>query len=181
MFKGETYKKALNYIGKKKYSRYMIANEDCVATFILLNTANSYKYISKYGIYNIVRHGSAISLNIEKQLLNDVKELYFADIILDFEKNTTTFKNIIPVVTFNVLNLKLLEKAINNNKNKKILYSLLDRVLNLDYISNETKNKIITKGKSLKYLDYPAFNSNNPTKFSNFIIFKILICIFFYI
>ena len=159
--KGEIYKKALNYIGKEKYSRYMLAHEDCVATFILLNTANSYKYISKYGIYNIVRSGSAISLNNKKELLNDLKELYFADIVLDFEKNTSTFKKIIPALTFKVLNLKLLEKIITTDNNKKILYSLLDKVLNLDYISKETKNKIIEKGKSLEYLDYPDFNSNN--------------------
>ena len=94
-----------------------------------------------------------------KELLNYIKELYFVDIVVDFEKNTNTFKKVIPAVTFKVLNLKLLEKVITTDiKYKKILYSILDRVLNLDYISKETKNEIIKKGKNLKFLDYPAFN-----------------------
>ena len=137
----------------------MIAHEDCVISFALLNIANSYKYVGKYGIYNIVRTGSAITINNRKELLNYIKELYFVDIVVDFEKNTNTFKKVIPAVTFKVLNLKLLEKVITTDiKYKKILYSILDRVLNLDYISKETKNEIIKKGKNLKFLDYPAFN-----------------------
>ena len=158
--KADIYKKTLEIIGEEKYSRYMIAHEDCVISFALLNVANSYKYVGKYGIYNIVRSGSAITINKKKELLNYIKELYFADIVVDFEKNTTTFKKVIPAITFKVLNLKLLEKVITTDiYYKKILYSILDRVLNLDYISKETKTEIIKKGKSLKFLDYPAFNS----------------------
>ena len=157
--KADIYKKTLEIIGEEKYSRYMIAHEDCVISFALLNIANSYKYVGKYGIYNIVRTGSAITINNRKELLNYIKELYFVDIVVDFEKNTNTFKKVIPAVTFKVLNLKLLEKVITTDiKYKKILYSILDRVLNLDYISKETKNEIIKKGKNLKFLDYPAFN-----------------------
>ena len=84
--KGIIYKKALNKLGKEKYSRYMIAHEDLVGTFIVLNTANSYKYIGKYGIYNIVRSGSAIYLN--KDIIDSVKEIYLTDVVLHFAKNT---------------------------------------------------------------------------------------------
>ena len=152
--KGSVYKKALNIIGEERYSRFMLADEDCVATFIILNTANSYRYISKYAVYNIVRRGSAIYLN--KEYLNNVKVLYFADAAICFEKNIPTFKNVIPALTFNVLNLKILDKVISTDaNNKKILFSFLDKVLKLDYISEGTKNEIITKGKNLKFLDYP--------------------------
>ena len=151
--KGIIYKKALNKLGKEKYSRYMIAHEDLVGTFIVLNTANSYKYIGKYGIYNIVRSGSAIYLN--KDIIDSVKEIYLTDVVLHFAKNTDGFKQLIPALIFHVLNLNNLEKVINKDKNyKEILYSCLTRTLKLDFVSDESKNKILNKIKSLKYINF---------------------------
>ena len=45
--KTNTYQKAINKLGKEKYSRYMLIFEDLVAMIILFNTANSYKFIGK--------------------------------------------------------------------------------------------------------------------------------------
>ena len=59
--KSNIYKQALNKIGEEKYSRFMIAHEDAVASFIIFNTAYSYKYVLKYSIYNIIRYGSGIT------------------------------------------------------------------------------------------------------------------------
>ena len=153
--KSNIYKKALNKIGEEKYSRFMLAHEDCIASFIILNTAYSYKYVGKYGIYNIVRKGSAIHINNRREIVNNIKELYLADVVLDFAKNTTNFRNIIPVLTYSVLNIKILERVIKADKNnEKLLYTYLDRVLSIDFIDDETKNNILKKVKSLKYLGY---------------------------
>ena len=158
--KSNIYKKALNIIGEEKYSRFMISHEDVVASFIILNTAYSYKYVSKYGIYNILRAGSAIYLGKRKVIITYARDLYFADIVLDFARNTTNFRNAIPALTFCVLNINILEKIIKADiKNEKLLYSFLNRVLNINYISDETKNEILKKIKSLSYLDYMKFKS----------------------
>jgi len=157
-FKGNIYKKALNKIGEEKYSRFMLAHEDCVASFILLNTAFSYKYVGKYGIYNIVRGGSAIYLNNNREIINNIKDLYLADVVLDFAKNTTNFKNVIPVMTYFVLNIKILERIIKADKNnEKLLKTYLDRVLSIDFISDDIRNDILKRAKSLKYLNYSPF------------------------
>ena len=164
--KGEIYKKALNKFGKEKYSRYMTTHEDLVGTFIVLNTANSYKYVGKYGIYNIIRPRSANCLN--NNIQNSLKEIYLADAVIDFAKNTTGFQKIIPVLIFNVLNLNNLETVINsNNIYKKIIYSCLIRALKLNFLSKASKDRIIDKIKNLKYIDYSIvvnnvnLNSNN--------------------
>ena len=159
--KGNIYKKALNKIGEEKYSRFMLAHEDCVASFILLNTAFSYKYVGKYGIYNIVRGGSAIYINNNREIINNIKDLYLADVVLDFAKNTTNFKNVIPAMTFFVLNIKILERVVKADKNnEKLLYTYLDRVLSIDFIEDEIKNDILKKVRSLKFLNYSPFKNN---------------------
>ena len=164
--KGEIYKKALNKLGKEKYSRYMIAHEDLVGTFIILNTANSYKYVGKYGIYNIVRGGSAIYLN--RDVLNSVKEIYLTDVVIDFAKNTNGFKKIIPALIFDVLNLNNLEKVINMDNNREIVHSCLSRALKLDFVPNESKKRIVEKIKRLKYINFPLdSHSNSFFLFSN--------------
>ena len=156
--KGNIYKKALNKIGEEKYSRFMLAHEDCVASFILLNTAFSYKYVGKYGVYNIVRGGSAIHLNNNMEIINNIKDLYLADVVLDFAKNSSNFRNVIPAMTYFVLNINILERVVKaDKKNEQLLKTYLDRVLNIDFISDETKNDILKKVKSLKYLNYSPY------------------------
>ena len=186
--KGEIYKKALNKLGKEKYSRYMIAHEDLVGTFIILNTANSYKYVGKYGIYNIVRGGSDIYLN--KDILNSVKEIYLTDVVIDFAKNTNGFKKIIPALIFDVLNLKNLERVINMDNNREIVHSCLSRALKLDFVSNESKKRIVDKIKSLKYINFPIddyinsiFLYSNDKNYINcniYILFIFLLNLFIY-
>ena len=162
--KSNIYKQALNKIGEEKYSRFMIAHEDAVASFIIFNTAYSYKYVLKYSIYNIIRYGSGISIAKQKQITNKVKELYLADFVLDYARNTSNYIEAIPALTFCVLNIDILEKIIKEDeKYEKLLYSYLKRVLNLNYISDLNKTKILIKIKSLNFLDYSKFNSSEKT------------------
>ena len=59
------YKKTLNKLGEEKYSRYMIAHEDVLMVYALFNTAESYKYVGKYGIFRISRYSSSfLELNL---------------------------------------------------------------------------------------------------------------------
>lgn len=155
--KTNIYKKGLNLIGKEKYSRFILAWEDLIAMVFLFNIANSYKFVGKYGILHIKRLGSGYSLT--KPIQMNLVNLYLVDIILDFSKNTPEYKKLIPNLIFIVLNSKLLKKIIINfDVNKKIIFSCLDRFLNLSFISKKHKNLIINKAKSLKYFDYHYFS-----------------------
>ena len=58
--KTKVYQLALEKLGEKRYSRYMIRHEDVVMTYCLFNTANSYKFVGKYGIYHIHRDDNAL-------------------------------------------------------------------------------------------------------------------------
>ena len=150
--KTNIYKKGLNSIGKEKYSRFMIAWEDMIAMIFLFNTANSYKFVGKYGILHIRRFSSGYSLT--KPIQMNLVPLYLVDIVLDFPKNTLKYKKLVINLIFIALNSKLLEKIYQSNFNKKIIFSCLDRFLNFSFISKEYKDLIINKTKSLKYLNY---------------------------
>ena len=131
----------------------MTLHEDTVGTFIVLNTANSYKYIGKYGIYYIRRKGSGVSIN--NDILHILRETYLVDAVIDFARNTTNFQKLIPNLIFNVLNIKNLEKVINSDNNyKKLIYSCLIRTLKLNFISKISKEKIVDKIKNMNYIDY---------------------------
>ena len=104
------YKKGLNYIGKNKYSRYIRAWEDLISMIILFNTANSYKFVGKYGILRIKRRGSGffVTKTIEKKFAI----LYLVDTVLDFPKNTPEYKRLITNLIYVVLNSNLIKKII---------------------------------------------------------------------
>ena len=154
--KTSIYKKGLNKIGKEKYSRFMIAWEDMIAMVFLFNTANSYKFVGKYGILHIKRNGSGYSLT--KPIQMNLVPFYLVDILLDFPKNTPEYKKLVHNLIFIAFNSKLLKKIYQNDSNKKIISSCLDKFLNISFISKEYKDSIINKTKSLKYLNYYYFN-----------------------
>ena len=60
------YKKAINILGKKRYSVYVSLLEDNIMIFILFQFANSFKFISKYGIYHII-HSESASFTLSKE------------------------------------------------------------------------------------------------------------------
>ena len=151
------YKKALNSIGEEKYSRFMIAWEDKITMVFLFNTANSYKFVGKYGILHLKTFYSGYWKT--KQIDMNLVDLYLADISLDFVKDTDGYKKLIPNLVYAALNIKSLEEIIKmDDKYKKILFSCLDRFLKLSFISSDYKNIIINKTKSLTFLDYNYYN-----------------------
>lgn len=158
--KKSIYQKALNKLGKDKYTRYMIAHEDILAVFIIFNTAKSFIYVGKYGYYRILRKGRGFSLtsNYNKY----IKEFYLLDAIITFSNNLTKHQKLIINRIYKILELKLLRKIILENESyKNILFNILDSVLNSNFISKQYKQIIISKGKSLKFIDYHLFKNTN--------------------
>ncbi len=141
--KTNIYQKAINKLGKEKYSRYMLIFEDLVAMIILFNTANSYKFIGKYGIFHFERRGSGGTLATKIQ--NNLMALYWIDVAINFSKN----------IIYRALNLKFLDKIIiTSKKYREILFSCLNKVLNSDCYSLHLKKKITKKVQSLKFINY---------------------------
>ena len=64
------YKEALLKLGEKKYSRYVIILEDIHVNYILFNLANSFKFVSKYGLFRIKRNISASNLWDDQNEMN---------------------------------------------------------------------------------------------------------------
>ena len=153
--KTEIYQKALNIFGEERYKRRMIFHEDLIMVIILFNTAESFRFIEKYGMLNIGRPGSASSLSKDLNLL----EMYLIDAAIDFSKKTfENKKTIAQFVTF-LLNKNNLNKTLENNENKKLLNSILKRTYSCEYISEEDKNNI--RNISLNIL---KINDDNNTK-----------------
>ena len=151
--KTEIYKKALNNIGTDRYTRYMIGHEDVVVNFILFNTAESFIFIGKYGIFRVYRQGSA---NKETTDINqNLKNLYLADIVIHYLKNSNERTKLVYYLIYNVLNLPLLKTIWEQSEyNRKLLKSCLDRFFNCSYISRTYKELIKKKVKIIKYIDY---------------------------
>ena len=148
------YHKALNDIGKERYTRYMIGHEDVVVNFILFNTAQSFKFIGKYGIFRVYRKGSANKQTTD--INQNLKQIYLADIALVYLKNSNERIKLIYHLIYNILNLKLLKNILNISEyNRQLFKSCLDRFLNCSFISNNYKEEIRKKGKKLKFTNYP--------------------------
>ena len=133
----------------------MILHEDLIMVIILFNIAESFRFIEKYGILNIGRFGSGISLSNDMNLLG----MYLIDAVIDFSKKTFENKKIIVQFVIYLLNRKNLNKTLENNENKNLLNSILERTFSCEYISEEDKNNI--RNISLKILN---INDDNNTK-----------------
>ena len=153
--KTKIYKKALNKLGEDRYSRYMIRHEDVVATYILFNTAESYKFVGKYGIFHIHMSDSASKKREEVEM--NLYNLYLTDVVIDFSKDTIDSKKLASYLVIFMLDRRKLYETINfkdYNYNLKLFISCLDRILNSKFVSDYMKSEIKRRVKKWKFLNY---------------------------
>ena len=154
--KTKIYKKALNKLGEEKYSRYLLAHEDVIAMIFLFNTANSYKFVGKYGILKIKRRKSAYFQSQTNITLKISKQFFLIDVFFDFAKNTEQNIKTLVYLIYNLMNEQNLNLLLSKNNNYKILlHSFLNRILNSININEQYKIEIRKKGKIMKFIDYP--------------------------
>ena len=60
-YKSSIYKSAINMLGKDRYSVFMEWEEDVIITFLIVNVANSYKFVKKYGYFHLFHGGTPTS------------------------------------------------------------------------------------------------------------------------
>ena len=148
--KTQIYQKALNKLGKERYSRFMHLVEDIINNYIIFNTAKSMKYVPKLGYIYIQRKESQSHLPLDHaQFL--IYRIYLLEVFIEFSQDKFKNKKIIVHLIFFCLDNKLLKYVFEKNKYYYDLFiSCLDKALSSRYISNEDKNKIINK---VKFID----------------------------
>ena len=151
--KTKIYKQALNKLGEERYSRYMTVDADIILNFIIFNTANSMKYIKKYGYIWVDRRDSTSHtvMSDGPQLL--LYRIYMLDVLIEMSKNTERHKKLSAVLLSRILFSRHLEKALKKNEyNYNLFISCINRILNSSYISNNKKNEIKGKVKTLSFI-----------------------------
>ena len=83
-YRTSVYKSAINMLGKARYSILMEWEEDVIITFLIVNVANSYKFVKKYGYLHLIHGGTPTStLPILKK---NFYRLIKVEIFFDFAK-----------------------------------------------------------------------------------------------
>ena len=134
LFKTETYKRAVNLLGKERYSTYNIMNEDCVGTFSICIVSESYKYMRRYGLFHHVGGYSTV-----RKSSNDHKGemiIFFSDIIFELSKKEYKYYSLLLLIT---------GPSYLNENNKKLLKNFVDKVMKCEFIDDKYKAKIKDK------------------------------------
>ena len=150
----EIYQKTINKLGKERYSRYILRYEDIIMIYAIFNTARSYKFVGKYGVFNINRAESASKTKYRVD--TDVYIIYYIDVIIAFVQDTIENKKILVNLILHLFSQKTLSEALKRSKDiYKLFISNIDKILKMTNISKELKDEIRKKGKQLKFVDYP--------------------------
>jgi len=137
--KNSIYKKAVNSLGKKRYSFFMSWAEDTSMVFVLFNVAESYRYITKYGIFRFNRKDSASQSMPKYHKL--FGEIFLLDVIFDFTENNFKSKKFAFYKAIKLKKSRFFKSL--NQINISYLKLTLKKLLFCPYISN--KNKKILK------------------------------------
>jgi glycosyltransferase involved in cell wall biosynthesis len=134
--KADLYKKAINELGKERYSVYNCWNEDLTIFFMICHFAKNYKFIRKLGIFHYVNLKTSTftqsSFNLKNPTINLLKLVF--DYLSNDQKN------------FAALYAIHLRQTILHRVNKDILVtrlaSLIKRIINCQYVEEKYKEKI---------------------------------------
>ena len=132
------YKKAVNELGRNRYSIYNCWTEDIIIIIILFRFANSFIFINKYGIIhleNIVT--TTYNLDIK---LKFISEIYLLEIIMDYLYDTQKTKKYAVFKALLLGEMNIIPYL--NETNKLYLKKVLNKMMNSKFINNEDKKTI---------------------------------------
>ena len=139
LIKTEIYKKAINLLGKERYSIFNIANDDLIEVFALSSIAQNYKFVRVYGIFHFIgEYTMAKRVNQEY----DIKmTIFFAEIVFDLSKKENKKYAV-----------DLIIKIIPPNEDTKVqLGKVLKKIIDCKYIHENYKEKIRQKYKDIGF------------------------------
>ena len=140
LINNKIYKKAVNSLGKERYSINISYAEDDIMVFLLYKFANSFKFIGKYGIYHLISNKSA-SFKLSKDHILFCK-IYLLDILFIFTKNDINEKKIVTYYLFFIFDKHFLSKIPLNNENRMYFKVVLKKILESEFILSNDKDKI---------------------------------------
>ena len=134
--------KAFDFIGDKYVKKKIIIHNDLIILFALFQIANSYQYINEIGYYYIRnnKNSTVNSWNNPKKKPEIIKSL-FLNIQFLYEKTKDTYLDKYFCV-FKIQNyFKIYNQLFYNLNNEEYCYikKIIDKILNLDYLSNQDK------------------------------------------
>jgi hypothetical protein len=161
--KKKMYKKTINVLGEKKYKQFMSWAEDTSMVFALFNIANTYKFISKYGVFHLMSEKTACYTQPDENKL--FGEIFLLDTLYDFSKNDFQTKKYVVMKAIEISHITYFKKAIINTKNSQYLKDVIKKLVKCKYISKIDKNTILSLPNFKDWLvNNKLFNSNKYTK-----------------
>ena len=147
--KADLYKKAINSLGKDRYSVYNCWNEDLTIFFIICHFAKNYKFIRKFGVFHYVNMKTSTFTQSRFNLKNTTINL----LELTFEYLSNDQKN------FAARYAVFLRRSYLYRVHDKFLItrlaSIIQRIINCEYIKEKYKEKL------RKYYEKILKNNNN--------------------
>jgi glycosyltransferase involved in cell wall biosynthesis len=134
------YRKAVNSLGEERFSINISYAEDDIMVFLLFKYANSFKFVSKYGIFHLISNKTASFILPKDHIL--FCKIYFLDILFIFTKNDFNEKKIVIYYLFSIFEKIFLSTIPLNNENKTYLKEVLKKLLGSEYIIEKDKNDI---------------------------------------
>ena len=140
LIKASIYKKAINKLGKERYSKYNCFTEDVTIVFVLFNTADSFAYLNIFGIFHIVTNTTTTFQLSKNQIL--LTKIYYLGILFDFSRNDFITKNFVAKYSLK----SSFEKINNLDYNEQLIFfSSIKKIINCKFVSKKYKNKIKEK------------------------------------
>jgi len=140
IIKTKIYIKAINLLGKQRYSIYMSWAEDTSMNFIIFNIAESFIFIHKYGILHLISTSTASSLQPINNKFFGI--LFLLDIIYDFSKNNEE-KIYSVYAALYIMKYYYKDKHYINKNNLSYLKTIIYKIKKSKYISDKNKNIVL--------------------------------------
>jgi glycosyltransferase involved in cell wall biosynthesis len=137
--KADIYKKAINMYGEQNYSIFVIGWEDAIINYIICQIANSFKFIGKYGIFNIFTNKSSYAKTPRR--MNHIFELRFLEAAFNFSKNTTEGKETMIYIVTTTLQRNGMKDTLKNEEDQLNYFNTtLKKIMDCPLISDKDKN-----------------------------------------
>ena len=134
----QIYKKGVIALGEKRYSTFMSWAEDTSMVFVLFNIAQSFKFISKYGVFHLMSEKTACFTQPDNNKM--FGEIFLLDIMFDFSNNDFKGKHLLVGKSLEMRNYDFFNLL--NESNVKYLDYVLKKIINSKYLTKEDKNII---------------------------------------
>ena len=139
LIRNEVNKNAVNMLGKEKYTKHIIWNDDTCLFFAISLAAQSFKFIEKYGIIRFFEGGQTTSSYHKEEYIRG--ELLVTDVILDLSRDTD--KNKAAKRIFSLTPAQLLD--LSHKELLDYFNSVMTKFLNNKNIEEQYKNELRKK------------------------------------